>query len=73
MKKKPVTIAHVADDLASLEKKVDEIGETVNKTQEDVQEIKNLITLLPTKEDLRVKDDIARIKTVLQDKLHVEI
>lgn len=73
MKKKPVTIAHMAEDLANLEPKVDEIGETVNKTQEDVQEIKNLITLLPTKEDLRVKDDVARIKIVLRDKLHVEI
>jgi chromosome segregation ATPase len=68
-----VTIAHVVEDLANLEKKVDEIGETVNKTQEDVQEIKNLITLLPTKEDLRVKDDVARIKIVLKDKLHIEI
>jgi chromosome segregation ATPase len=73
MKKNTVTIAHVAEDLANLEKKVDEIGETVNKTQEDVQEIKNLITLLPTKEDLRVKDDLARIKTVLKDRLQVEI
>jgi chromosome segregation ATPase len=73
MKKNTVTIADVVEDLANLEKKVDEIGETVNKTQEDVQEIKNLITFLPTKEDLQVKDDLARIKTVLKDRLQVEI
>jgi ribosomal protein L29 len=73
MKKQRVTIAHVAEDLANLETKVDEIGETVNKTQEDIQEIKNLVTLLPTKEDLHVKDDLARIKTVLREKLQVKI
>jgi len=73
MKKQRVTIAHVAEDLANLETKVDEIGETVNKTQEDIQEIKNLVRLLPTKEDLHVKDDLARIKTVLREKLQVKI
>jgi hypothetical protein len=122
MKKKAVTIAEVAQDLAHLEVKVDGIGETVNTMQEDVQEIKilasrnqadiqdikrdmqgvkslvnrtqedvqgvkslvrrnqkdiqeikNLISNLPTKEDLDVKDDLVRIKTVLKDKLQVEI
>ena len=54
MKSKRVTIGTVAEDLVNLEKKVDEIGDTVNKTQDDVREIKNLISSLPTKEDLRV-------------------
>ena len=73
MKKARVTITNVTEDLAGLEKKGGQRGETVNTAQEDSQEIKNLMTLLPTKQDLRVKDDLARIKTILREKPRVEI
>lgn len=73
VKKQNITIKTVAEDLANLERKVDDITDTLGSTQQDVQDIKRLITLLPTKDDLKVKDDIIKIKDVLREKLRVQI
>lgn len=67
-----------AHDLAALEEKVDGVSETVNKTLEEVQEMKTRMYLMPTTADIRAMlspliSDNRKIKAVIKDKLHVEV